>query len=340
MEEIKTPTGGTVVMLVDTFCATGCSYCHLATREKNPASYGYEKLNNLMKYIRPKSITVYAGDTFYNHDNIKKAYEYALSIPSVLKVQSVSEIQKLYRDFDIRTEIFDMCLSRGKNCGVEFSLDLAGTKSGNYVDLLNAFYAETGTPISFTCVLTMEQVLTPDIDIIIKEYMNTYKGLNFLGTVGIALDYNSALTRSSDYNTILNQVEKVFAAFYGSVDIMSFKGLRPQLLSQRGCLSRQAQTLVKYDGMLSTCGKVRPDLDITPISALDMSRDNYETFYDSKLVFQKEVNFDICETCEAKNICVRCPKFILQSKNFDGTADTCMFYKSMVAVAKRRGILL
>lgn len=294
-----------------------------------------------MNYSKPKLITVYGGDTFYNHANIRQAYTYACSVPSVIKVQSVSEIQKLEKDFDIRSEMISLCRSNNKTCGVEFSLDLEGPKSGDFVSLLNQFATYNNLEsINFSCVLTIDQILDDNLGQKIAKYLKTYDALTFFGNLSLNLDYNAVTTKKATYETMLKKTEELFNALYVCRDVNLSGGLRPKLLYKHGCLARSAQSLVKYDGMLSTCGKVKPEFDIIPVSAVNMSKEFYSKFLESKQEFKKIVTYPICEACEAKPICGRCPKFINEAPIFDGTSDTCMFYKALFEIVKSRNILI
>lgn len=324
-----------VTLLIDTFCATNCKYCELPNRAKNVATYGYERLDNLMALEQPEMITVYAGDTFYNHDNIRKAYAYACSVPSVTRIQSISEIQKLEKDFDIRLEMINLCRKHNKTAGVEFSLDLAGTKSGNHVEVINRFAkaANLGM-LNFSCVLTIEQIMSDNIVDTIHEYIETYKSLDIIGMLRVVLDYNAATTKDYSYAEIAERAEGVHNAFYDSLVHPVNKGMLPSVVSKASCRIKSEGTLVKYDGMLSTCGKVRPEFDITPVSALDITPEDYAKFVKSKTEFKSVAIHEACATCEAKPICNACPKFIHSNKSFDGNSDTCMFYRALHNISK------
>lgn len=84
--------------------------------------------------------------------------------------------------------------------------------------------------------------------------------------------------------------------------------------------------------MLSMCGKVSPEYDIEPISALDLDRNSYLKFLKSKATFSKQALNPVCEACDAKDICGRCPKFLNRVSRFEGKSDMCSFYKSLKSI--------
>lgn len=327
----------TLCILIDTFCATNCSYCNLPSRGKNPARYGYNKLDNLVKWSTPDRISIFGGDTFYDHSNIREVYDYFISTPCN-HTHVTSEIQKLPRDFDIRVETTLKCQNAGKVASSEFSADLDGKKSGNFVKELNE-YAKASKlgSITLNCVLTVKHLIDPDILSKIEEYLDTYSGLEFYGNVVFNLEHSSAQTyllRDLDVYTLIKSIQEKLKPNikFGSQGII---GTIPRMNQYNGCYIRGKAAVVLPDGSLSACFKFDPKLDIQEkISALNISLEEYTRYQEIRHAFNKPLLPKSCIDCEAKPICSLCPKKSVLNPNFDKMgSDLCLFYKSLFKIA-------
>jgi radical SAM protein with 4Fe4S-binding SPASM domain len=137
------------------------------------------------------------------------------------------------------------------------------------------------------------------------------------------MDYNAVTTNLLDQDKLKKFIEFVLK-LQNERNHKLFPYLKPNF-----CAIRSGKSdLINQDGTLSMCGKVRPEYDLSPVNVLSIkTADDYEKFIQSKYEFKLKSDVVVCENCEAKHICGRCPKFINLNKNFDGTSDVCSFYK-------------
>lgn len=325
-----------ITLLIDTFCATGCEYCELEHREKNPIDFEYEELTDFFNLEKPKKVVVFAGDTFYNKENILKAYSYLCGLPYVERILSISEVAKLHRDLDIRVECIRMCRNVGKISEGHFSLDLYGRKSGYYAEDINLFVKESQLPhMYFDSVLTINDLMNPTLIEDFLAYMSYYRNnLSSAHQYRIKLDYNSVTTNTvKSYTKILDRVRELMEAIGTVRANVRDKGFVPSLSISSACSIRSNNNLIKYDGILSMCGKVRPEFDIPMVySARNIDETTYKNFLDSKLKFIEQTKNAVCESCVAKDTCGRCIKYIDRVDGFDGDSDMCSYSRAIVEV--------
>lgn len=329
--KINDTKGATI--LIDTFCATGCTYCELSTHKKNQFELPYESLDSYMSVVKPESIIIFGGDTFYDHDNITRAYKYACSLDHVKSVKSISEIQKIERDFDIRVKVAKICKDNNKHCGISFSLDIGGKKTGIYVDSLNALYRETGITITFDSVITVNDVNTDGIARL-KQLISEYNGLEFKSFFNIILDYRAVTTKDIDPEKLQEFVNELLDM------ITTYDNKLLLLLRQNTCSVRGGMgDLINQQGRLSTCGKVRPEYDMDYINVSEIKTDiDYLRLKEFKYKFRKKTFNNTCAECPARIICCRCPKFVNLIDGKVGETDTCLFYKTLYRTIVNRNL--
>lgn len=322
MMEIKNTTG--VTLLIDTFCATGCDYCELSTHKKNQFQMPYESLDDYMNVVQPANVIIFGGDTFYDHENIIKAYTYVAGLHHVKSIASVSEIQKIDRDFDIRAKVAKICKDNNKYCGISFSLDIGGKKTGDYVDTINRLVEVTGSYPSFDSVITVNDINTDGIDRL-KSLVETYQRLTFKTTLNIILDYRAVITTNIDKSKLVK--------FIDELNVMVNDTSKQLMVRYRTnqCSVRGGQgDLINQEGRMSTCGKVRPEYDMEYINVKDVrTEQDYLRLKEMKYKFRIKTYNDICAMCPANKICCRCPKFVNLIDGKVGQQDTCLFYKEI-----------
>lgn len=308
-------------ILIDTFCSTGCEYCNMHSLKKNPAVYGFEKILPFLKTFEPNVITIFGGDTFYDEDQIKKVTNTVLQIPTLLKIQSVSEITKLERDLDIRTWLYQQCVDNNIQCGVEFSLDLKDKKSGDFYQILSEFCKRNNPPVvTLISVITSEQLMSGELpelyDQLIQTYTKCEHGIFF---TKISLDYNSIHKKTTGIEQKINEF----------LDSIKFShNVIPHIFTKNYCKLTDGKGIsINQKAELVMCSYTGYKHDITPISLLDENI-TYQQIKQSIFDFKKQSGNDVCKACEARELCNNCIK-VQNNAVIDGTQDTCIYYKHL-----------
>lgn len=308
-------------ILMDTFCATGCEYCLMSSREKNKAEYGFDNILPFLKTFHPHGITIFGGDTFYDTVQIKDVVNSIVTLPTLKSIKSVSELSKLKRDFDIRTWVYQICMEHEIRCGVEFSIDLEDKKSGDFHQILSDFCKITQIPvIQLTTVITSEQIMSGKLPKLYQQLVDTYSkcehGIFF---ARILLDHNSVHKKTYGIEEKINE-------FFDSVTYT--RNMIPNIFSKNYCRMTDGENVyINQKGEVVLCGHTGYKHDMKPISLLNKPID-YHDIRSEIFDFKSKINLGVCNSCEAQKLCSNCIK-VQDTTIIDGTQDICMYYKNL-----------
>jgi radical SAM protein with 4Fe4S-binding SPASM domain len=296
----------------------------------NPATYDFEKLRNLVNIAKPSNMTIFAGDTFYDPANFMRAFDFVMSVPSIANAGTVSQIQRLNRDMPVIREMYKKANDRQVTLTTVMSHDLIGTKA-KFVDpsLITELYSLRPF-VKINMVITTQQIMDEAVFFAYQEFVDHYHACCDRMFLDMTIDFNSASYRveglEEKVSILYDQIHSV-----KSPNIIPWFGHESSNYMKSSCIEYPQDRdgiFVNSKGQLVACGRTHPHFDIQPVSALDITQENYNLAIERLHQYKRDNMFDPCKMCDAILICNKCPKYF-QGVKFTGDSAICQVYKTL-----------
>lgn len=318
----------TILVQLDTFCGTGCTYCVLPSNKPDKAKYGFDNLAPLVKLTEASRIIMFGGDTYYDPKQIKALFMFCMENENITEVAAVSELWKLERDMKLIIELQEIAEQYDKSFLCEFSADLFGSKAvTSSKSLVHLFSKIPQNFISMNCVLTANQLSVLDCNKAVSNLIQvlTDDVLPNL-TLNIKFDYDSC---ERYIDGLEEKAESFMRSLYRTQRVTPY--IANTATSQgSSCRVRQGGITVDTKGSIGACSIAAPSRDIpTDVKVLDITREILDGVIKEIDEYAERIENDKCRSCEAKDVCSRCVKAINKAHtNFTEDVATCQFYKT------------